>query len=84
MIHEDQVRQLCAIHTVNNLLQLPAELDYAPTSQTSIIHEWKCHGTVIHQCKQLNNCTNTKKDWQVANQEEFDNIAKELTYVNKC
>ena len=28
MIHEEQVRQLCAIHTVNNLLQLPADLDY--------------------------------------------------------
>ena len=80
MIHEDQVRQLCAIHTVNNLLQLPAELDYAPTSQTTpIIHEWKCHGRLIHQCKQFNNNTNTKKDWQAANQEEFDNIAKELT-----
>ena len=82
MIHEDQVRQLCAIHTVNNLLQLPAELDYAPTSQTTpipIIHEWKCHGRIIHQCKQLNNCTNLKRDWKAANQEEFDNIAKELT-----
>ncbi|KAL3764466.1 hypothetical protein ACHAW5_000130 [Stephanodiscus triporus] len=28
MIHEKQVRQLCAIHTVNNLLQLPSDLDY--------------------------------------------------------
>ena len=28
MIHEEQVRQLCAIHTVNNLLQLPADLDH--------------------------------------------------------
>ena len=28
MIHEEQVRQLCAIHTVNNLLQLPSDLDY--------------------------------------------------------
>jgi len=28
MIHEQQVRQLCAIHAVNNLLQLPPDLDY--------------------------------------------------------
>ncbi len=28
MIHERQVRQLCAIHAVNNLLQLPSNLDY--------------------------------------------------------
>jgi hypothetical protein len=28
MIHEVQVRQYCAIHAVNNLLQLPSALDY--------------------------------------------------------
>ena len=28
MIHEKQVRQLCAVHTVNNLLQIPSDIDY--------------------------------------------------------
>ena len=28
MIHEKQVRQLCAVHTVNNLLQIPSDFDW--------------------------------------------------------
>lgn len=102
IIHEQQVRQHCAIHAVNNLLQLPSTLVYdqevveeqqAATkgdvdgddashdeeieavannnndSETSIHHEWTCHGKIItHQ-----------RQWYTATQDEFDNIAIELT-----
>lgn len=101
IIHEQQVRQHCAIHTVNNLLQLPPTLVYDQEvvevqqtatkgdvdgddashdeekeavvnnndSDTSIYHEWTCHGKKIMQQRQ----------WYTATQQEFDNIAIELT-----
>ena len=63
MIHEEQLRQLCAIHTVNNLLQLPSDLDYDSYSEgerdryqqregecaqkRTHAHEWTCRGRVL-------------------------------------
>lgn len=105
IIHEQQVRQHCAIHTVNNLLQLPSTLVYDQEvvevqqtarkgdvdgndashdeekdtvvnnddSDTSIHHEWTCHGKIITQQRQ----------WHTATQQEFDNIAIEVTIREK-
>ena len=120
MIHEEQIRQLCAIHTVNNLLQLPDQLDYdsfinvvvggeggecnpeeddddAPITNTTekvIIHEWTCHGKILRRYTKCNEYQDDSNEYQddsallekrqhqqirVATQDEFDNIAKELT-----
>ena len=108
MIHEEQIRQLCAIHTVNNLLQLPDHLDYdscinvvvggeegecnleedddAPITNNNekvIIHEWTCHGNILRRYTKCNKCQDDsallETQIRVATQDEFDNIAKELT-----
>lgn len=113
MIHEEQIRQLCAIHTVNNLLQLPDQLDYdsfinvvvggeggecnpeeddgAPITnnyEKVIIHEWTCHGKILRRYTKCYKCqddsallleTRQQQQIRVATQDEFDNIAKELT-----
>jgi hypothetical protein len=64
MIHEKQIRQFCAIHTVNNLLQLSSEDsngvvtesdgisasdDEGSSKQTYITTEWRCHGRLIYR-----------------------------------
>ena len=58
MIHEEQVRQLCAIHTVNNLLQLPADLDYdsCDISESTFIEKSDDQevDTQSNGCKQTN------------------------------
>eukprot|EP00984_Skeletonema_dohrnii_P031907 scaffold25046_cov107-Skeletonema_dohrnii-CCMP3373.AAC.1 len=61
MIHEKQERQFCAIHAVNNLLQIPKDSDcveiegVGPSHESShhqhVIHEWRCHGRLIY-CQQ--------------------------------
>ena len=96
VVHEKQVRQLCAIHTVNNLLQLPSDLFGEEATEVNeeptpsiIVHEWSCHGKILHRYKQSCACdksTNTSDatgtdriPWRVATQEEFDDIAKEFT-----
>jgi hypothetical protein len=55
MIHEKQVRQFCAIHCVNNLLQLSEDSDCVENEGVSlsggqrknIIKEWSCHGRLL-------------------------------------
>lgn len=101
MIHEKQVRQLCAIHSVNNLLQLPSDTAiYRPSGDSdqrtmATVHEWVCHGRIIHECRQktVGEATTDEvldsnvgsdlgrrgKLWRVATQQEFDDIAKEFT-----
>ena len=138
MIHEKQIRQLCAIHSVNNLLQIPPDLivddgddqsqseeetssdvkssdhdnldEFNDRSAIKINHEWRCNGRALHRYKQnihrndnddstthtttsspseqngsnINNKQLSKKhqnkrSWQLATQQEFDNIAKEFT-----
>jgi len=54
MIHEEQVRQLCAIHTVNNLLQLPADLDYDSCGISDSICKEDTNDEVTNGCKQTN------------------------------
>lgn len=68
MIHEKQIRQFCAIHTVNNLLQLSSEDshgvvtesdgisasdDEGSNKQTYITTEWRCHGRLIYRQSRL-------------------------------
>jgi len=62
MIHEEQIRQLCAIHTVNNLLQLPADLGYDSCEITSSTCIDKSNDEVDTQsdgCKQPIQVTHT-------------------------
>ena len=59
MIHEKQVRQLCAIHCVNNLLQLSKDSDCesegviclsdGSSQQHIMVHEWRCHGRLLYR-----------------------------------
>lgn len=68
MIHEKQIRQFCAIHTVNNLLQLsPEDSDgviteskgiglsdnIGRTRKVYITTEWRCHGRLIYRQRLL-------------------------------
>lgn len=68
MIHEKQSRQFCAIHTVNNLLQLSSEDsngvvtasdgisasdDEGSSKHTYITTEWRCHGRLIYHQRRL-------------------------------
>lgn len=54
MIHEEQVRQLCAIHTVNNLLQLPADLGYDSCEISESTSCIELDDTLSDSCKQPN------------------------------
>ena len=63
MIHEKQTRQFCAVHTVNNLLQIPLSGD-----DTAIT--WTCNGQRLHL---------HHSSWYKATQPEFDAIANEIT-----
>lgn len=138
MIHEQQVRQLCAIHAVNNLLQLPSNLDYDLLSEEGqvpvldsgdhehayvdigdseqrrfkaliISHEWACNENILFRyyehCGKYESVLNShpttattmhyeyeggdarmqrpKRHWRVATQQEFDDIAYELTLREK-
>lgn len=61
MIHEKQERQFCAIHSVNNLLQLSKDSDSVAdvgagqldesSQQQHVIYEWRCHGRLLY-CQQ--------------------------------
>lgn len=61
MIHEKQERQFCAIHSVNNLLQLSKDFDRVAgigvgqldeiSQQQHVIDEWTCHGRLLY-CQQ--------------------------------
>jgi hypothetical protein len=78
MIHEKQVRQFCAIHTVNNLLQLSssddangvvteskgisASDDEGSSKQTYITTEWRCHGRLIYRQRQLRRSDSSSDD----------------------
>jgi len=63
MIHEKQERQFCAIHAVNNLLQLPKDSDcvesegvgpsYESSHQHHVINEWRCHERLIYRQQRL-------------------------------
>lgn len=98
MIHEKQVRQFCAIHSVNNLLQLRSNSDVCVTSdpdddngectggngvdnRKALAHEWHCHGRVLYSScdKSTTSSGDAERSWRVATQQEFDNIAKEIT-----
>lgn len=67
MIHEKQSRQLCAVHTVNNLLQIPPGLPHRHDDDA--IHEWICDGRRFRP----------HRPWNIATQGEFDAIAREMT-----
>lgn len=68
MIHEKQSRQLCAVHTVNNLLQIPPGLPHRHDDDDAI-HEWICDGSRLR----------SHPPWNIATQSEFDAIAREMT-----
>ena len=61
MIHEKQERQFCAIHSVNNLMQLSKDSDRVAgvgagqfdesSKQQHLINEWRCHGRSLY-CQQ--------------------------------
>jgi hypothetical protein len=92
IIHEQQVRQHCAIHTVNNLLQLPSNLVY----DQKVVEEQQTDDT-NHEKKEavVNNNDSTtsfhhewtchekiikqQRQWYAATQDEFDNIVIKLT-----
>lgn len=61
MIHEKQNRQFCAIHSVNNLLQLSEDYSDCADSlsisndscqQLHVINEWRCHGRLLYHHQQ--------------------------------
>ena len=61
MIHEKQNRQFCAIHSVNNLLQLSEDYSDCADSllisndscqQLHVINEWRCHGRLLFHHQQ--------------------------------
>ena len=100
MIHEKQKLQFCAIHSVNNLLQLSKDSDYVialpheSSQHQHVIDEWRCHGRLLYRQQRLqgssspinsdtNNAGGTsseKINWGVvATQEEFNDIAEEIT-----
>lgn len=94
MIHEKQVRQFCAIHCVNNLLQLSKDSDCIESQQQHMINEWRCHGRLLYRQQRLrgsglpttssdqNDASSgtDKMNWSVAaTQSEFDDIAEEIT-----
>ena len=136
MIHEQQVRQLCAVHAVNNLLQLPSNLDYDFLSEEGqvplldnevheqvgigdteqirsnasiILHAWTCHENILRRyyehCDKYESVLNSHltattikhydfersdarmqrrtRQWRVATQQEFDDIASVLTLREK-
>ncbi|KAL9182574.1 hypothetical protein ACHAXT_013226 [Thalassiosira profunda] len=55
MIHDKQVRQLCAVHSVNNLLQLPHDSGVDDEDgegggeMTANVHQWTCRGRILQQ-----------------------------------
>ena len=55
VIHEKQQRQFCAIHAVNNLLQLSNHtngVDNLPDEDShrqQVSYEWRCHGRLLNQ-----------------------------------
>ena len=78
MIHEKQVRQLCAIHTVNNILQLSKNHDCIVDSgggdisndinkQIYIINEWRCHGRLLYRQKRLRGSDSSTSDNELCN-----------------
>mmetsp|Transcript_2376 Transcript_2376/g.4825 ORF Transcript_2376/g.4825 Transcript_2376/m.4825 type:complete len:249 (-) Transcript_2376:21-767(-) len=69
-VHEKQVRQLCGVHLVNNLLQLEE-------NTTSEGREWFCRGNL------LDNAVLGEKKWFAATQEELDSIAVRLTWLEQ-
>jgi hypothetical protein len=87
MLHEKQTRQLCAVHTVNNLLQLPSgsgcdgSFDCADDDAKDLqIHTWTCDGRVLHQYRQPSSTSiSLDKCWCAATQSEFDKIAQQVT-----
>ncbi len=68
MIHEKQERQFCAIHSVNNLLQLSKDSDGVvgvgagqsdeSSQQQDVIDEWRCHGRLLY-CQQRSKGNNS-------------------------
>eukprot|EP00978_Attheya_sp_CCMP212_P037204 scaffold173826_cov62-Attheya_sp.AAC.5 len=71
LVHERQVRQLCAIHAVNNLLQLDDSIaDHEGNNGT--LHHWICNGTKLPW---------TEEQILPATKKELDDIADGLTLV---
>lgn len=95
MIHEKQVRQFCAIHCVNNLLQLSKDSDCidhlgagvsdeVTNQQKYITFEWRCQGRLLYRLQRLRGhqcCVRSERiNWNaVATQLEFNEIAEDLT-----
>lgn len=79
MIHEKQIRQFCAIHTANNLLQLPSGFRFEEANPDSVdmIHRWSCNGQTLQECSQRS--PSDRNNWYAATHQEFDKIAQEIT-----
>ena len=88
-IHEKQTRQLCAVHTVNNLLQIP-RYDFESGTKTdkeddsnneqndgTVCRSWTCNGHVLQEAERTK--SSSSDVWRAATQTEFDEIANEIT-----
>ena len=78
-IHEKQTRQFCAVHTVNNLLQIPRTGEEGPINEEfdGICQRWTCNGHVLEEADRMTSSSSVI--WRAATQTEFDDIAQEIT-----